>query len=109
MLVESENVLFWLVECGTQEYQYCDRNKDMTMPQWLEMIRIRQNRDIQVACLAFDEELNTPFIRIRMIEIREAQETMERGVSERANFSTFLARGPVRRRAARLIIVRTRG
>jgi hypothetical protein len=55
------------------------------------MIRIRQNGGIQMACRAFNEEFDAPFIKMRMIGIRQAQETMERWVDERANPSTFLA------------------
>jgi hypothetical protein len=39
----------------------------------------------------FDEERDVDAIRRRMVEIIEAQETIERGVSERSNPTTFLA------------------
>jgi hypothetical protein len=55
------------------------------------MIRIRKDKGIQGVYRAFDEELDSPFIQMRMIAIRQAHEMMEHGVSERDNPSTFLA------------------
>jgi hypothetical protein len=40
---------------------------------------------------AFNEAVYEDFIRIRMIATWQAEETMERAVSERRNPSTFLA------------------
>jgi hypothetical protein len=40
---------------------------------------------------AFHDEQDADFLRMRMIAIWEAEETMQRGVSERHYPSTFLA------------------
>jgi hypothetical protein len=49
------------------------------------------NQDIRGKYRKFDGKMNADFIKMRVIAIREAQETMERGVSERDNPSTFPA------------------
>jgi hypothetical protein len=50
-----------------------------------------QNKRIQGNYRKFEEDQDADFVRMRMVAMWEAQETMERGVSERDNPSTFLA------------------
>jgi hypothetical protein len=59
-----------------------------------------RQKGIYVRIRAFDEELDENVIPMRMIATWQAQETMERGVSERDNSSTFLAQGARRSEAA---------
>jgi hypothetical protein len=61
------------------------------MQQWREISTIAKNKGIQLECRQCDEDFDAPCIKMKMIAIRRAQETMERGVSERDNPSTFLA------------------
>jgi hypothetical protein len=63
----------------------------MTMPQWQEMIKTRKNKGLVVQFREFNEDMDAPFVRMRVIALRQAQETTERGVSERDTLSTFLA------------------
>jgi hypothetical protein len=48
----------------------------------------------------FDEEEDADIVKMRMVAIWKAQETMERGVNERSNPSVFFAQGRKRREAA---------
>jgi hypothetical protein len=57
----------------------------------MEMLRAQKSKEIQRKFRNFDEEQDADFIRMRMLAIWEAQETMKRGVIERDNRSTFLA------------------
>jgi hypothetical protein len=59
------------------------------MPRWLEMIKMRNSKSLLAICREFDEEVDAPFVKMKMIAIRQAQGTME--ASEKDNLSTFLA------------------
>jgi hypothetical protein len=61
------------------------------MPQWIEMLRIRQEKCIGPEFRELDQDLDAAFWRMRSIAVQQAEETMQRGVSERDNPSTFLA------------------
>jgi hypothetical protein len=61
--------------------------------QWHDMYNMMKRKDIQGFIRKFDESKDEEFIPMRTIAIREAHETMLRGVSERHDPSTFLACG----------------
>jgi hypothetical protein len=50
------------------------------------MLNMRKNKGLTVQVREFNEDADAPFVK--MIAIRQAQETMERGVGERDNPST---------------------
>jgi hypothetical protein len=50
-----------------------------------------KRKSIQGFVRKFEDEQDADYIRMRMIAIREAQQTMERGSDERSNLSVFLA------------------
>jgi hypothetical protein len=58
---------------------------------WRNLLLTRKSQSLTVKLREFDEGLDGPLVKMRMISILQAQETMERGVSERDNPSTFLA------------------
>jgi hypothetical protein len=55
------------------------------------MLKIWRNKDIRGEYGPFDDERDADFVKLRMIAIRQAQETMERVVSERDNPYTYNA------------------
>jgi hypothetical protein len=71
------------------EIKYFDAIKYTSPPQWREMLSTWKNKGIQGIYRKSDEGQDADFIKMRMIW--EADETMERGVSERDHPSTFLA------------------
>jgi hypothetical protein len=88
----SEVVVLDAVEgCGKMEHPHFGPHQYASMPQWQEMIRIRKNKAIQGECTRFNEEMDAPFGKMRMISIRQAQDTVGHGLSERDNLYTFLA------------------
>jgi hypothetical protein len=91
VLVESSDILSAVVLCSGMEAMGQEPHEYTTMPQSLEMAKMRKNKGLVVHCRAFDGDLDAPIVTMRMIAIRQAQETMERGVSERDNPFTFLA------------------
>jgi hypothetical protein len=68
-----------------------DPREFMTMPQWQELSDVWQGKEVSGSYRMADDDPDCGFFRMRSIVIWEAQEWMERGVSERDNSPTFLA------------------
>jgi hypothetical protein len=64
------------------------------------MMNMTRTKGVQVIAREFDEKEDADYVRMRMVAIWEAQETMEPGVIERTNPSDFLAQGRRRRETA---------
>jgi hypothetical protein len=79
----SEQIAFWALELADPQF----------LSAWKEFLSAWKYKGIQGAYRKFGEPQDMDFNRQRMKAIWEAQETMERGVSERDNPSTFLAQG----------------
>jgi hypothetical protein len=91
ILLESDDVAAALVECERMEQQHLDMIKHANSPQWKESLLAWKNKRIQGSYRKFVEVLDADFIKMRMVAIWDAQETMECGVSERDDASNFLA------------------
>jgi hypothetical protein len=83
--MESSDALQAMEQYALMEQNHLDPLECARSPQWREMLKIRRNKDIRGEYRPFDEEGDADF------GIRQAQETMERGVSEMDNSPTFLA------------------
>jgi hypothetical protein len=59
----------------------------MTMPQWVEMWRVYQNKEIRGIYKRSEDDVDDGLLRMRSLTIWEAQETMEGWVNERDNRS----------------------
>jgi hypothetical protein len=79
------------------ERQRFDPIKYTNSPEGREILSEWKYQGVQGEYRRFEEEKDAGFIKMRLITIWEAQETMERGVSERDNPSTFLAQTIKRR------------
>jgi hypothetical protein len=77
--------------CSDKEAAHGDPLLYIQSHQWHGMYNTMERKGIQGFTQKFEEEQDTDFIRMRMIAIGEAQETMERAVNERDNPFTFLA------------------
>jgi hypothetical protein len=65
--------------------------ENVSLPQWRSFIEVWTGKNTQGRFRKFGEGLDERFIYQRTVAIWEAQETMERGVSERDNASALLA------------------
>jgi hypothetical protein len=61
------------------------------MPQWPGMMKTMREKGIQFLVRTFDKERDADCVKMRMVAIWEAQEEVERGVSEWSNPTAFLA------------------
>jgi FAD/FMN-containing dehydrogenase len=92
LLTELKEALLSLNASLEQETKGQDATTFAQMPQWIKMLRIRKAKVIGGEFREFDEELDALFWRMRSIDIRQAEETMQRGVSERDNPSNGFKR-----------------
>jgi hypothetical protein len=92
--------MFAVKHCFKQDCKGVAPEECTNTPQWQNMMKMMRSKWIQVWASEFDEEGDAEFVKMRMVAIWEAQETMERGVEERSNPSLFLAQGRRRREAA---------
>jgi hypothetical protein len=63
----------------------------VTVVQWKSMFQRMRQKGITGQIRKFDEEADTGLIRMKMIALWEADQTMQHRVSERDNPCTFLA------------------
>jgi hypothetical protein len=91
MITESSDVTLGFNHCCEQHRRELQPEQYMCMPQWIGMMRTMMQRNIDFKVRTFDEENDMGPIKMRMLWIWEAQDTKERGVSERSNPSTCLA------------------
>jgi hypothetical protein len=82
---ESRNVMMALVSSGEMEELGFEPHQYISMPQGKEMIKMRKNKAHSVECRPFDEKVDVQFVKMTMLAIRQAQEMMERGGSEKDN------------------------
>jgi hypothetical protein len=78
-----------------KEHRYqnggCDAIEYTNSIQCKNMLQKWKFKGIRALCREFDEAQDAAGVKMRMIGIWEAQETMERAVSERDDPSTFIA------------------
>jgi hypothetical protein len=91
ILLECDDVCAALKECQDMERKQLDPAVYVNSPQWREMLMEWRRKDVRGLYRTVDDELDRNFFRMRSIAIWDALETMEHGVSERDNPSTFLA------------------
>jgi hypothetical protein len=99
--VESSDVIPEFEQCLEQTGKEVEPEEYTTMPQWQKKKKMMKSKGIEILAREFNEEGDAEFVKMRMVAIWEAQETMERGVDERSNPSVFLAQGRRRRETAR--------
>jgi hypothetical protein len=108
VLLESDDVATTLIECEFMEQHSFDPIKHTNPPQWRDMLSTSKNKGIRWVHRKIGEEQNADLVKMRMIAIQEAQETMERVVGERYHTLTFLAWAIKRREAAGLSMSQVR-
>jgi hypothetical protein len=91
IMAESSDVGSALAGCCDQDWWEIDPEVYTYMPQWQTMIKMVKSKGITMICGPFDENVDANFMKMRIVAIWEAQETMERGISERNNPNAFLA------------------
>jgi hypothetical protein len=79
--------MFAFKYCFDQDQRGVAPEEYTSMPQWKNMMKTMKEKRHQVWAREFDERADAEFVRMRMVAIWEAQETMERGVEERSNSS----------------------
>jgi hypothetical protein len=105
MFTETEETLAAVATCLEQEAQGRDAMSFTQMPQWQDMLNIRKDLVIGGVFRKVEDEQDAPFIRMRVIAIRQAHKMMERAVSERDNPIDFFAEGIERRETACFIMI----
>jgi hypothetical protein len=91
ILVESSDVMLIFKHYFEQSTMGAELEEYTRMPQWQTMMKIVKGKGVQALAMNFEEEGDVDFVKMRIVAICEAQETMERGVNERSNPSVFLA------------------
>jgi hypothetical protein len=91
VLVESSDVMLAFRHWYDQASKGVEPKEYTIMPQWQGMMNMIKWKRIEVMERTFNEERDADFVKMRMVAIWEAQNTMEREANERSNPSVFLA------------------
>jgi hypothetical protein len=101
ILRDSDDMDLSFQSCTRMAGEHFDPVEHTTMVQWKNNVPETGRKGIHGQIRKFDEEGGADFIRMRMIETWQAEETMQRGASERGNPTAFLAQAIRRRETAR--------